>query len=985
MMNEWILSSSILIGAVLLGRLLLRGRISLRLQYGLWLVVLLRLLLPVQIFTSDFGAGAVAQEVDISAPVRQVYTAARSDDYQIEYDAAYQQVVLEYEARNQTIAPDDIDKIAYTRVQQSRELDLTKLLRGIWLAGMVVMTSVIVACNVHLGLRLKRRRWEVSAADSLLPVYVTEVVPTPCIFGLFRPAIYLTPEAAKDEQVRGHVLAHELTHYRHLDHIWSVLRSVCLVLHWYNPLVWIAARVSRADAELACDEGALARLGEEHRADYGRTLIGLTCADHGGSMFVTATTMTGSAGSIRERIKLLMKRPRNTILTLTAVILIGALIVGCTFAGAPETTQPTEPSTPGVDNDMSYHGEELPIPEDPGAGFGTVAYFNELLNPQLERSEADWFPRALTSCYDDPAQIDLYQLFYTGIPGADNTPSTAEQAFLENKPGYEPEFDLVRIPTAEMNRVLREYFGITLSETEGIGLEQFLYNEQTDCYYHSLTDTNLSFREVTAAEELEDGLWHVIYTDERDDHGVVTLRRYDGSWRILSNQQLITMPLDDPAEQERMLSLFEDPLVLDGLTYLWGGWEGFSLSGKTKSFVPEILDWQDTTQPGATVASANVYYRRPGSSQIYAAQMLRSGGEWELCGNRLVVSMGDYADRSPRPLTQEEQEQVNAAFDPFADEARAAACIVNSYYTDVTELDVGALLYNFPTDEEATQKEFTALREKYGKDFLFSEIENISDMLVPVHRYRVVDIDAALRRYAGIGHDDLTGKSLDQPLLYLEETESYYNFTSDFGLLGFHCNGGWVYDGGAVLFSTHSALYLTERGGNYFIQAHLPALMMAMPSSMPMIPAEDSPETAVKDVTEAFLTAYQENVYLYTDNEYDYLTVLAADPDAAVSYNGKSVPLSDFHGNIYAVHDREAHWKQSRQEQGISRHNFETTCHVQSITFDGDTATVMAEYAMSFTYDDQPGTTSGGRDEFKLLLLRVDGAWLVAEVTELGT
>ena len=70
MMNEWIISSSVLIAAVLLGRLLLRGRISLRLQYALWGIVLLRLLVPVQFFTSDFGTGSMAREVDIAAPMR---------------------------------------------------------------------------------------------------------------------------------------------------------------------------------------------------------------------------------------------------------------------------------------------------------------------------------------------------------------------------------------------------------------------------------------------------------------------------------------------------------------------------------------------------------------------------------------------------------------------------------------------------------------------------------------------------------------------------------------------------------------------------------------------------------------------------------------------------------------------------------------------------------------------------------------------------
>lgn len=413
MMNEWIISSSILIAAVLLGRFLLRGRISLRLQYGLWLVVLLRLLLPVQLFTSDFGAGSIAQDVDISAPVRQVYTAARNDDYQLEYDAAYQQVVAEYEARNQTVEPDAADKIAYDRVRQSRELDLKALLYHLWFAGMVVMTAVIVSCNVHLSLQLRRRRWECPTADSLLPVYVTEAVPTPCIFGFFHPVIYLTPEAAGDDQTRTHVLTHELTHYRHLDHIWSVLRSVCLVLHWYNPLVWMAAKVSRADAELACDEGALARLGEDHRGDYGRTLIGLTCAAPIGDLFVTATTMTGSAGSIRERIRLLMKRPRNTVLTVTAVALMVTLIVGCSFAGAPEATQPTETTDPGVDNDMSYQEQDLPIADD--LTHTDLSY--ALPMEQAMANHADNNPRKLTEEELILVRSDLASTVYSSAEG----------------------------------------------------------------------------------------------------------------------------------------------------------------------------------------------------------------------------------------------------------------------------------------------------------------------------------------------------------------------------------------------------------------------------------------------------------------------------------------------------------------------------------------------------------------------------------------
>ena len=45
-MTEWIITSSLLILIVLLVRRLFRGRLSLRLQYALWLVVLVRLLIP---------------------------------------------------------------------------------------------------------------------------------------------------------------------------------------------------------------------------------------------------------------------------------------------------------------------------------------------------------------------------------------------------------------------------------------------------------------------------------------------------------------------------------------------------------------------------------------------------------------------------------------------------------------------------------------------------------------------------------------------------------------------------------------------------------------------------------------------------------------------------------------------------------------------------------------------------------------------------
>ena len=146
----------------------------------------------------------------------------------------------------------------------------------------------------------------------------------------------------------------------------------------------------------------------------------------------------------------------------------------------------------------------------------------------------------------------------------------------------------------------------------------------------------------------------------------------------------------------------------------------------------------------------------------------------------------------------------------------------------------------------------------------------------------------------------------------------------------------------------------------------------------------DPEEAAVRATVDAFLTIYQQNVFLYTDIDYDYLTVLAADPDATVEWKGRSVRLSEFHKNILFYHDREAYWKHIRQTQGITRQNYESMCHFDRIEISGDTATVTVSLGYSFVYDDDPtGNGSGGFEDFELLLVRVDGNWLVADVLSL--
>ena len=328
-MIEWMVSSCILILAVIALRYLLRGRISLRLQYALWLLVLARLLLPVSFGSTDISVMSVVER----APVVQAAESIRDVD-------------VIWQAGNGTVQGHPIGGAVSNTVvlaepsaadaqfgHMENALTLRKILLPVWRCGAAVTLLVFLSANLRFAGRLRKSRRPLAVEGAALAVYVAEERAVPCLFGLFRPAIYVTQATADDPELLRHTVAHETTHFRHGDHVWALLRAVCLALHWWNPLVWWAAKLSRQDGELACDEATIRALGETERAAYGRTLIRMACG-RGVSPLLTATAMDGGKTSLHERIVLLAKKPRTAALAAIALVLAAALCVGCTFTGA---------------------------------------------------------------------------------------------------------------------------------------------------------------------------------------------------------------------------------------------------------------------------------------------------------------------------------------------------------------------------------------------------------------------------------------------------------------------------------------------------------------------------------------------------------------------------------------------------------------------------------------------------------------------------
>ena len=314
-MTEWLLSTSTLILCVLLLRRLLRGKLRPWVQYALWLVVALRLLLPTIPIHNPWSvpslASGITEQAEILAPLAEI------------------QVPI-LPAPKDAPGPEhsNLDEAEYQTMYGPRTAPLWKVL---WFGGSLATLLLMCLRNLLLIRRIYQTRIIQPEYNAPVPVYAVPHLPSPC---LFHGRVYL-PLELRDPVAQYHAVTHEVAHNKHYDNYWNLLRCFLCVLFWWNPLVWAAAWASRADMELACDEAAITHLGEQSRIAYGRTLLDLVKVQGvSDAPDPVPTTMTSGKRSLKIRIETIAHKPvtrRWAVILLCAVMLLACFT---TFTGA---------------------------------------------------------------------------------------------------------------------------------------------------------------------------------------------------------------------------------------------------------------------------------------------------------------------------------------------------------------------------------------------------------------------------------------------------------------------------------------------------------------------------------------------------------------------------------------------------------------------------------------------------------------------------
>ena len=256
----------------LLLRRALKKRYPARAVCLVWALLALRLLVPVQLTLPE-------------APVR---VTPRTNYVMQDDRMLFEQAGLPVEQTPaRWVTDEQAAALSHANTSQTTTFNLTAVLLGLWLAGVVISAIRQAVSYGILKRRLDRTAGPAERADLLdvldsqrsdlgisrkIPLLISPAADCPMLAGFIRPALYLPDENISAADA-AFIFRHELTHCRHGDLWLKLLLTAAQCVHWFNPLVYLIVRFAQEDIELACDDAVVRGQNAAYRRAYGETIL----------------------------------------------------------------------------------------------------------------------------------------------------------------------------------------------------------------------------------------------------------------------------------------------------------------------------------------------------------------------------------------------------------------------------------------------------------------------------------------------------------------------------------------------------------------------------------------------------------------------------------------------------------------------------------------------------------------------------------------
>ncbi len=330
---ETSLMASILVGFILCIKILFRNKLTPRWQYMLWIVLMIRLLLP----WSPDSSYSIYSLLSYSSSVSEVIQKNTPSPENTVNDEM--QHTVELESNSKTVIKNSEPEVNVSSEQQTT-LSLYKVALYVWLAGVIILVVMTFITNRRLYSYIKKqpditdeqvvtvfnRCKQSMKIKKAVSLRLAGKIASPTVFSFFRPKVLLSKKHMKvlNEQQLQYVFYHELAHIKRNDVAVNWIMYSLLLLNWFNPILWYAYFCMREDQELACDAYALTFIDKEEQIAYGHTII--TLLEHYSYQAPSLANLSRNKRTLKRRIVMIKKFQKKSYrLSLLGVIVIVAI------------------------------------------------------------------------------------------------------------------------------------------------------------------------------------------------------------------------------------------------------------------------------------------------------------------------------------------------------------------------------------------------------------------------------------------------------------------------------------------------------------------------------------------------------------------------------------------------------------------------------------------------------------------------------------
>ncbi|MHA4311412.1 M56 family metallopeptidase [Bacillus cereus] len=330
---ETSLMASILVGFILCIKVLFRNKLTPRWQYMLWIVLMIRLLLPwspdssYSIYSLFSYSSSVSEVIQKNTPSTENVVKQENNP------------TVKLESSSETVTKDSEQKVSTNAAQQTT-FSLYKIALYVWLAGVIILAVITFITNRRLYAYIKKqpditdelvvtvfnRCKQSMKIKKAVSLRLAGKIASPTVFSFLRPKVLLSKKHMKvlNEQQLQYVFYHELAHIKRNDVAVNWIMYSLILLNWFNPILWYAYFCMREDQELACDAYALTFIDKEEQIAYGHTII--TLLEHYSYQVPSLANLSRNKRTLKRRIVMIKKFQKKSYrLSLLGVIVIVAI------------------------------------------------------------------------------------------------------------------------------------------------------------------------------------------------------------------------------------------------------------------------------------------------------------------------------------------------------------------------------------------------------------------------------------------------------------------------------------------------------------------------------------------------------------------------------------------------------------------------------------------------------------------------------------